>query len=72
MFLKIMGNQDMPDSHGSKPFTIIECASIEFSRDKDGLAMASIDGAPATPLTGNAYVLGNDGDTIDSFAHASC
>ena len=69
--LKIMSNEDKPDSNGSKGFHIICCDDVKFYRE-DGIAHANVyrgDNTDTYVLTGNAYVMQN-GKTISSFAHS--
>ena len=64
MYLKIMNG-------GCGDFEMIECAHVRF--EHRGVAIiASKDGMPMREvrLTGNAYILNEDGKTVDSFRAA--
>lgn len=81
MFLKIMGPEDMADANSGKTFHILaDVTAVEFRRGSkaDG---DEFDGAQAVvwrtghgcefhPIHGNAYVLNDDGKTIESFGSA--
>lgn len=69
MFLKLMNSEDLPDMHGSKGFTLIECKTVTFAREVDDPKPYAIIDGDVTVLDGNAYILNNAGKTIDSFAH---
>ncbi len=73
--LKMMGAEDLADSHPSKSFTLVHLphrASISFGRGLGGLPeiqVADTEGEIETfGPTGNTYVL-EGGKTVATFAH---
>jgi hypothetical protein len=73
MFLKVMSEQDMPDSAAEKNFTLWQIpddAALSFSPSeatKGGVEarwFTTEEGLRVVPLTGNAYVLNAQGKTI--------
>ena len=80
IYVKIMSGENLPDANNSKCFTIHACDSVEFRREasmaENSVAVADLyigDGEDAefttVELTGNAYVLNDNGKTIASFAY---
>lgn len=79
MFLKIMGGENVPDGNVSKTFQLLgDLQSVSFRRFEkaDGIHEAGSaeaivwrrdQGCEFHPLPGNAYVLNDDGKTIESF-----
>jgi len=68
MYVKIMSEQNLPDSHPSKSFRLVTCRRVSFARSSDGKPIAYIDGRLPEPCDGNVYVLNDAGKTIESFA----
>ncbi|AXF51915.1 MAG: hypothetical protein [Caudoviricetes sp.] len=73
--LKMMGSEDLADSHPSRSFTLVQVpdrASISFGRGPNGLPeihVAGVDGEIETfSPAGNTYVL-EGGKTVATFAH---
>ncbi|WP_315336200.1 hypothetical protein [Pseudomonas grimontii] len=73
--LKMMGSEDLADSHPSKSFTLVHLAnrsSITFGRGPGGIPeiqVADIEGEIETfSPAGNTYVL-EGGKTVATFAH---
>ena len=77
MYLKIMGDENAPDSDPRKTFHIYEVTGAEFYRDEDGNARVYVDrpageieGSYDLPVTGNAYLMNFEGKTIASMGSA--
>lgn len=77
LYVKIMSNQDLPDTDQNHNFTIVPVENnevMEFVQDLDpktdtspryALRVHSPEGGYEThPLTGNAYVMNESGKTI--------
>lgn len=71
MFLKIMYEENKPDSEGSKGHKMVETSEYEFFKNGNGeyrLAYKQKDGSEhAESVIGNIYVLSDSGKTINSF-----
>jgi hypothetical protein len=77
MYVKIMGDENAPDSDPRKTFNIYAVDSAEFYRDSEGRARVflnrSVDGVEGDedlPVIGNAYIMNAEGKTIASMGSA--
>jgi hypothetical protein len=77
MFLKLMTAGDSrPDRHPSRTFRLIEVASVTFGHDEDAelrpFSYADVTSAAGHTerlvVVGKAYVLNDQGNTIDTFS----
>ena len=79
MFVKIMGRENLPDGDPCKTFQLVQAGNTGQARmirrpEEDGGPYVQIDDpSPGVepyciPVTGNVYVLNDDGRTIASFA----
>lgn len=70
MYVKMMSNQNLPDAHSGKTFTLIECNRVTFGRAPDGAPVAYVNWPSAEGILceGNVYVLNREGKTIESFS----
>ena len=74
LILKVMGSADLPDHDSRKAHELYaNIARVDFRRGEDGVYahMVRADGVyESVQLFGNAYVLNEQGKTIDSFGPA--
>lgn len=77
MYLKMMGPDDaLPDRHPSRTYRMVHVVSVEFGHHKDVeekpfsfADVVKVDGAAERlVIRGRAFLLNQDGHTIDSFA----
>lgn len=73
LFLKLMSEENKPDSNTSKKFNLLCVDNVHFERNDNGKPFAVIyvgEDKFSYELKGNAYVLSQYGKTIASFAYS--